>query len=119
MNLTGRTKIQLFNAQTGEEEFVVEEKNMITNAVNRLLSPPDSIFNTTSQSTNNFLNVGRPIATSALGGLLLFDRHQPEDPNQLMPTTDMPVQTSLGGLTILEKVFGFITMNHYQLIEDL
>lgn len=97
MNLTGRTKIQLFNAQTGEEEFVVEEKNMITNAVNRLLSPPDSIFNTASQSTNAFLGVGRPIATSALGGLLLFDRHQPEDPNQLMPTTDSVVAGHAGG----------------------
>ena len=39
--LKGVATIQLFNSETGELEQEVKEENMITNAIQQVLNPPD------------------------------------------------------------------------------
>lgn len=70
--IKGRTKIELFDAATGERQHVIEKSNMVTNALRYLINivasgnraPEEDIF---------------PIAEKALGGILLFDGALTED----------------------------------------
>ena len=70
--IKGKAKIELFNAKTGKLEKSVEEHNLVTNALRYLINiaatcnaaPDDQVF---------------PIATRALGGIMLFDGALTED----------------------------------------
>lgn len=73
--LKGKTKIELFNAETGQREASFEETNLVTNAVRDLLAFMNRIDR--APSNNVF-----PIATNALGGIMLFDHELEEDPDK-------------------------------------
>ena len=73
--LKGHTKIELTDVITGKKT-VVEEDNLVTNAVQYLLAFINKLNR--SPSAEIF-----PIATNALGGLMLFDRPLAEDPNNI------------------------------------
>lgn len=80
MNIKGHTKIQLFNAKTGELEQQVEEDNMVTNAVSKLLNLPTEFYlglNSLTNITNSVL----PISTTSMGGVLLFSNKRTENAN--------------------------------------
>lgn len=64
--IKGRTKIQLFNARTGKLEHVVEDDNLVTNAVKYAM-------NIEAAGNIQLDSWIFPIATKALGGILLFD----------------------------------------------
>ncbi|MGN0270525.1 MAG: hypothetical protein ACI4CX_07515 [Candidatus Weimeria sp.] len=70
--IKGHTKIELFDAATGNKEFQYEKDNLVTNAVQELIA-----FNTMiGRGLND--NVF-PISTNALGGIMLFDSALDED----------------------------------------
>lgn len=70
--MKGHTKIILTNVETGEQE-IHEDDNIITDAVNHLIN----IMIGTGFNLNSYV---LPIATKALGGLMLFDDTLTEDP---------------------------------------
>lgn len=78
MKLKGHTKIELFNAKTGELEQCVEDDNMFTNAIDSLLN--DNLSG---------LLVGRgnitPLHSKGLGGLLLLPQTEQENINNIWP----------------------------------
>ena len=84
--IKGHTKIELFNAKTGEREFEYEKDNLVTNAVQELIAFQTMI----GRPMNN--NVF-PIAKNALGGILLFDGKLTEDVNN----TNFPTEAKLVG----------------------
>lgn len=63
--IKGHTKIILTNVETGEEE-VHEDDNLVTNAIDKIINIEMSM----NHSPNSNL---LPIATKALGGIMLFD----------------------------------------------
>jgi len=73
--LKGHTKIELTDVNTGEKT-VVEEDNLVTNAVQYLLA----FMNKINRNPSNEIF---PIATNALGGLMLFNRTLAEDANNM------------------------------------
>lgn len=83
--IKGKAKIELFNAKTGKLEKSVEEHNLVTNALRYLINiaaicdaaPDDYVF---------------PIATKALGGIMLFDGNLTEDKDNVhFPPVDKGV----------------------------
>lgn len=83
--IKGKAKIELFDAKTGKLEKSVEEHNLVTNALRYLINiaaicnaaPDDYVF---------------PIATKALGGIMLFDGNLTEDKNNVhFPPVDKGV----------------------------
>ena len=74
--MKGHAKIELFNAESGELERVYEEDNLVTNAVKYLLA----FMNKINRQPSNEVT---PIATNALGGIMLFDETLEEDPDNV------------------------------------
>lgn len=84
--IKGHAKIELFNAETGDREKVYEGDNLVTNATKYLLAYMTKI---NRQPSNEVF----PIATNALGGIMLFDKELPEDPDNI----DFPSDAKLVG----------------------
>ena len=83
--LKGKTKIQLFDAATGKETACWEKSNMVTNAVSRLFNgDPYGGLNGTCPVIS-MGNMFTPIATNALGGIMLWQDAIVEDVNAVMP----------------------------------
>ena len=83
--LKGRTKIQLFDAATGKEVACHEKSNMVTNAVARLFN--GDVYGGLN-GTCPVISAGNmftPIATNALGGIMLWQDAIVEDANTVMP----------------------------------
>jgi hypothetical protein len=70
--IKGHTKIELFNAETGKIEKTYEKDNLVTNAVQYLIAAQNMMGKVMNQSVF-------PIATNALGGLMLFNNTLDED----------------------------------------
>ena len=83
--MKGKTKIILTNVETGEQE-VHEDTNLITDALDKIIN----IEMAMNQAPNTHL---LPIATKALGGLMLFDGPLTEDPSNI----HFPVDAHLVG----------------------
>ena len=83
--MKGKTKIILTNVETGEQE-VHEDTNLITDALDKIIN----IEMAMNQAPNTNL---LPIATKALGGLMLFDGPLTEDPSNI----HFPVEAHLVG----------------------
>lgn len=64
--IKGHTKIELFDAQTGKRDKVYEKDNLVTNAVEYLIAWQTMMGRAMNESVF-------PIATNALGGIMLFD----------------------------------------------
>ena len=84
--IKGHAKIELFNAETGDREKVYEGDNLVTNATKYLLAYMTKI---NRQPSNEVF----PIATNALGGIMLFDKELTEDPDNI----DFPSDAKLVG----------------------
>ncbi len=81
--IKGQAKIELFNAETGALEKSVEDHNLVTNALRYLM-------NIIAANGNSLNDQVFPIATNALGGIMLFDGALEEDPdNVYLPTKDV------------------------------
>ena len=81
--IKGKTTIELFNAETGALEASYEDENLVTNAVAYLMNIEAASGE--SLNTNVF-----PLATMALGGLLLFDGELEESADNVhFPTKDV------------------------------
>lgn len=81
--MRGKAKIELFNAETGELERSVEDHNLVTNALSYIINIEAARG---AALTENIF----PIATNALGGLMLFDGELEESANNVhMPTKDV------------------------------
>ena len=105
--IKGHTKIELFDAQTGKRDKVYEKDNLVTNAVEYLIAWQTMMGRAMNESVF-------PIATNALGGIMLFDStleesveniHFPSDA-KLVGYADRGVNTSdtmRGSLNALES----------------
>lgn len=83
--LKGKTKIILTNVETGEQE-VHEDENLVTNALDKLIN----IEMAMNHAPNTRI---LPLATNALGGIMLFDGELTEDPDNI----HFPVEAHLVG----------------------
>lgn len=94
MKIKGKTTIELTDVNTGEIE-VVEEENMITNALHYFFnSNPMGVFNhfNNTSSIKGYDNFLLPICPNLIGGLLLFNEPLKEDPENLLPNcSQMPM----------------------------
>ena len=84
--MKGHTKIELFNAKNGKREAVYEDDNLVTNAVKYLLAYENRLNRAPSNDVF-------PIATNALGGVMLFDNTLEED----VENTEFPSDAHLIG----------------------
>lgn len=92
MNLKGHAKIELFNAKTGELEQCVEDDNMFTSALDRILNDNLGAFLPDTQATGSY-NMVFPLYQYALGGLMLLPETEEENANNLYPHS---IPTALG-----------------------
>lgn len=87
--LKGKSTIQVFDALTGEEKLCVKNKNIVTNAVSRLLNPPSKWgFAGSYSQLNAAVNYITPVASKALGGIMLWESTIAENANNMLPPTD-------------------------------
>lgn len=75
--LKGKMTIELTDVNTGKKD-VIEEENMVTNALAEIFSPLGHLMN-----ADSIYNQFNSYYSKLLGGLLLFDNNIEEDPNQL------------------------------------
>ncbi len=95
MKLKGNMVIELTDTDTGEVE-VVEEQNMVTNAVNNLLgvNPMGIFYMAAGQYESGLIwnSYLLPICPNMIGGILLFPKALTEDANNLYPSSsNLPV----------------------------
>ena len=83
--LKGKTRIILTNVETGEQE-VHEDENLVTTALDKIINIEMSM----NHAPNDRI---LPIATNALGGIMLFDGELTEDMNNI----HFPVEAHLVG----------------------
>lgn len=108
--LKGKSKIQLFDAKSGIKQAEFENKNLITNAVSKILNTDDSAglwrhaqsyYGTTenygTDSSFNPLKTACPLSTNTLGGVFLFGDAITENANTLMPPANTEVIGYAGG----------------------
>ena len=84
--MKGHTKIELFDAKTGKLKQRYEEDNLVTNAVKYLLAYENKI---NRQPSNEIF----PIATKALGGIMLFNKEIEESADNF----EFPIANQLVG----------------------
>ena len=83
--LKGKTTIKLFDAVSGKETGSVEKTNMVTSAVSRLLNgDPLGGLNGGCPAVEAG-NMVTPVATNAMGGIMLWQDNISEDVNNIMP----------------------------------
>lgn len=91
MALKGHTKIQLFDAKTGELVQETNDDNMVTNAVSRLINPPLD-FLVEKVSLNTVLSKTLPIQTVGMGGVMVFSNKIEENANHVLAdNSDVPI----------------------------
>lgn len=83
MALKGHTKIQLFDAKTGELVQETNDDNMVTNAVSRLINPPLD-FLVGDLNLNTVLSKTLPIQTKAMAGIMVFNNKIEENANHVL-----------------------------------
>ena len=83
MALKGHTKIQLFDAKTGELVQETNDDNMVTNAVSKLINPPLD-FLVGGVSLNTVLSKTLPIQTTAMAGVMVFSNKIEENANHIL-----------------------------------
>lgn len=86
--IKGRATIQLFDENTGKIVRELHEENMITNAVNTILNPPDYIEigmdSDNDRSFNMLRDFAGNIADTAFRGVIVCRDKIPEDGNNMM-----------------------------------
>ena len=83
MALKGHTKIQLFDAKTGELVQETNDDNMVTNAVSKLINPPLD-FLVGDLSLKAVLSKTLPIQTTAMAGVMVFSNKIEENANHVL-----------------------------------
>lgn len=92
--LKGKATIQLFDGKTGALVDERHEENLITNAIQTILNPPDYIelgmgLASEDNRAYNMLHIfNGDLANTAFGGVLVFRDKIPEDPDQMMMPWD-------------------------------
>ena len=86
--IKGRATIQLFDEKSGEVVKELHEENMITNAVDTILNPPDYIEigmdSDNDRSFNMLRDFAGNIADTAFRGIIVCRDKIPEDGNNMM-----------------------------------
>lgn len=83
--IRGHAKIELFDAKTGELVQKVEKDNLVTNALTRLVNA------VAGGAPGSMADLVMPVATKALGGIMLFDGELTEDADNC----EFPMDVSL------------------------
>lgn len=117
MALHGHTKIELTDVNTGEVE-IYEDDNMVTDALN-------SFFWSQGVFVNDYLSESKwyyngNILNQFTGGLLLFDKPLPENPEITVPVSDT-ILTGRGYLSVyngLDGTIGSYNSNESALLYD-
>lgn len=94
--MKGITKIELFDAETGDKTNEVVEENMITNALNNILNPPlqpllsgDGTRPQSVKDVGFFMHGIYPLHETLLGGIMLFSEKPEENANNIIPTVQV------------------------------
>ena len=80
--IKGKTKIELFDAKTGQRQYVHESSNMVTNAISQLT-------NVMAAANRKLDDRVFPISQNALGGIMLFDGDVEENVNNVFFPTNV------------------------------
>ena len=80
--IKGKTKIELFDAKTGQRQYVHESSNMVTNAISQLT-------NVMAAANQRLDDCVFPISQNALGGIMLFDGDVEENVNNVFFPTNV------------------------------
>lgn len=86
MAIKGTTKIQLFDAVTGELTDEVVSENMVTNAVPNIVNPALQMFLGANVGLYNFLYYCSPIGKTLFGGILIFSEPLEESVDNIIPS---------------------------------
>ena len=87
MAIKGTTKIQLFDAKTGELTDEIVKDNMVTNAVPNILNPSNQMhLGAESNSLGGFINLLSPIGKVLFGGILIFSEPLEENVDNIIPS---------------------------------
>lgn len=83
--LQGKTKIELFETQTGGGYFKVEDSNMVTNACYNLVNPPNVVKSFSGSSEAYMPGCITPLLDNCFSSLMLFNKTLTEDVNNIIP----------------------------------
>ena len=86
MAIKGTTKIQLFDAETGELTDEVIDENMVTNAVPNIINPALQMFLGDNVPLYSFLRNCSPIGKVLFGGILIFSEPLEEKADNIIPS---------------------------------
>lgn len=121
--IKGRASIQLFDEKTGEVVRELHEENMITNAVDTILNPPDYIEIGMDSDNDRSFNMLRDfvgnIADTAFRGVIVCRDKIPEDGNNMMlPWTNEEIGHAGISNTSTDKSIGTYNANESGRIEN-
>lgn len=121
--IKGRATIQFFDEKTGEVVRELHEENMITNAVDTILNPPDYIEIGMDSDNDRSFNMLRDfvgnIADTAFRGIIVCRDKIPEDGNNMMlPWTNEEIGHAGISKTSTDKSIGTYNANESGRIEN-
>lgn len=121
--IKGRATIQLFDEKTGDVVREIHEENMITNAVDTILNPPDyieiGIDSDNDRSFNMLRDLVGNIADTAFRGVIVCRDKIPEDGNNMMlPWTNEEIGHAGISNTSTDKSIGTYNANESGRIEN-
>ena len=111
--LKGKSKIQLFDAVTGEQVLEQRDENLVTNALDILMNSKDKLglLRWWREKAGNEI-IGRltdhivttpayammPLAKGALGGIILWENNITENPSITVPSFDVSTEVGHAGV---------------------
>lgn len=121
--IKGKATIQLFDEKSGEVVKELHEENMITNAVDTILNPPDYIEIGMDSDNDRSFNLLRDfagnIADTAFRGVIVCRDKIPEDGNNMMlPWTNEEIGHAGIANTNMDTSIGTYNANESDRIEN-
>ena len=121
--IKGKATIQLYDEKTGEVVRELHEENMITNAVDTILNPPDYIEIGMDSDNDRSFNMLRDfvgnLADTAFRGVIVCRDKIPEDGNNMMlPWTNEEIGHAGISNTSTDKSIGTYNANESGRIEN-
>ncbi|MCL2077398.1 MAG: hypothetical protein FWH08_03215 [Oscillospiraceae bacterium] len=116
--LKGKTKIELFDAATGEKVAERVDQNLVTNAIKNMLGFGSELL-MSGVNLSGMLNSMTPLYPTFLRGVLLWDSAIPENPDIIFaPPGVKCVGHAGGGYSGAKTTRGTLNLNETQVLEN-
>ncbi len=116
--MEGKATFTLTNAKTGRIERQFTKHNLVTDAMKRILNPPDYAI-VTSYSWSEFLSAALPLYKTVCGGIMLLGNNVPESAgNVMLPPDFIPIATAGDDYSGTNTMRGTLNLNETRATEN-